>query len=137
TLFQIAPSRGSAVLVDVLGAEFDGVLGCDYFSAYRKYMGDCGVAVQFCLAHLIRDLKFLAEHPDPRNRTYGRRLVEAARELFAVIHRREQMAPAAFANALEDAGNALAGLAIDRVPATDAARNLAKRFEQHGDSYLR
>jgi transposase len=30
TLFKIAPSRGSAVLLDVLGTEFDGVLGCDY-----------------------------------------------------------------------------------------------------------
>jgi transposase len=137
TLFKIAPSRGSAVLLEVLGAEFDGVLGCDYFGAYRKYMGDCGVAVQFCLAHLIRDLKFLAEHPDPRNRTYGRRLLGAARALFAVIHRREQMAPAAFARDLEDAGNALAGAAIARVPATDAARNLAGRCERHGDSYLR
>jgi transposase len=137
TLFKIAPSRGSAVPVEVLGAEFDGVLGRDYFSAYRKSMGECGVAVQFCLAHPIRDLKFLAEHPDPRNRTYGRRLVDAARQLFAVIHRREQMAPAAFACEREDAGNALAGAAIDRVPATDAARNLAQRFETHGDSYLR
>ena len=90
TLFKIAPSRGSAVLVEVLGREFEGVLGCDYFSAYRKYMRDFGVAVQFCLAHLIRDLKFLAEHPDPRNRAYGRRLVDAARDLFAVIHRRER-----------------------------------------------
>ena len=26
------------VLVEVLGKEFDGVLGCDYFSAYRKYI---------------------------------------------------------------------------------------------------
>ena len=49
TMFKIAPSRGSEVLIEVLGREFDGVLGCDYFSAYRKYMGDCGVLVQFCL----------------------------------------------------------------------------------------
>ena len=35
TLFKISPSRGSEVLLDVLGKEFDGVLGCDYFSAYR------------------------------------------------------------------------------------------------------
>lgn len=36
TLFKIDPSRGSEVLVDALGLEFDGVLGCDYFSAYHK-----------------------------------------------------------------------------------------------------
>jgi len=31
-LFRIDKSHGSKVLVDVLGKEFDGVLGCDYFS---------------------------------------------------------------------------------------------------------
>jgi hypothetical protein len=36
-LFSIDASRGSQVLVDVLGQEFAGVIGCDYFSAYRKY----------------------------------------------------------------------------------------------------
>ena len=43
----------------MLGFEFAGVLGCDYFSAYRRYMRLCSVEVQFCLAHLIRDVKFL------------------------------------------------------------------------------
>lgn len=54
TLFRIDPSRGGDVLIAVLGAEFDGVIGCDYFSAYRRYMRECGVVVQFCLAHTIR-----------------------------------------------------------------------------------
>jgi len=57
-------------LIDGLGREFDGTLGCDYFSAYHKYMRlSANVTLQFCLAHLIRDYKFLADHPDPRNRT--------------------------------------------------------------------
>ena len=29
TVFKISPSRGSGVLIEVLGKEFDGVLGCD------------------------------------------------------------------------------------------------------------
>lgn len=33
TLFKIEPTRGSAVLLEVLGDEFNGVLGCDYFSS--------------------------------------------------------------------------------------------------------
>src|SRR5450432_3022471 len=53
TLYRIDPSRGSDVLIEVLGREFNGLLGCDYFSAYRKYMKDFGVQVQFCLAHLL------------------------------------------------------------------------------------
>ena len=137
TLFKIAPSRGSAVLLEVLGEEFDGVLGCDYFSAYRKYMGECGVLVQFCLAHLIRDLKFLAKHPKPENQSYGLRVLEATRTLFAVIHQRDAMTPEAFAAALEKAGKALGRTAIRNVPATSEATNLARRFKKHGTSYIR
>lgn len=147
TLFKISPSRGSNVLLDVLGSEFDGVLGCDYFSAYRKYMKDCNVLVQFCLAHLIRDIKFLVGHSDHRNRAYGRRLLEAARQLFGLIHRRDRMSkrrPAGlpsgdrkFAAELEEAGNHLWGTAVSRVPRTAEAENMAQRFHQHGDSYIR
>ena len=60
TLFKIADTRGSRVLVDILGEDFAGVIGCDYFSAYRKYMKDFDVLVQFCIAHLIREIKYLA-----------------------------------------------------------------------------
>ena len=77
TLFKIDPSRGSDVLIATLGEEFDGVLGCDYFSAYQKYMKDFSVPVQFCLAHLIRDVKFLTTLPDKVTRNYGERLLEA------------------------------------------------------------
>ena len=43
TWFRIDPTRSSEVLLDVLGAEFEGVFGCDYCSAYRKYMRQCDV----------------------------------------------------------------------------------------------
>ena len=79
------------VLLDVLGEEFNGVLGCDYFGAYRKYMRNFGVLVQFCLAHLIRDVKFLTTLPDKKQQAYGKRVREALRELFAVIHRRDKL----------------------------------------------
>src|SRR5918997_180473 len=103
TLFKIEPTRSADVLIEVLGAEFDGVLGCDYFSAYRRYQREFGVLLQFCLAHLIRDVKFLTTLPDPRDRAYGERLREALRQLFAVIHRREGLPAAAFQGQLEAA----------------------------------
>jgi transposase len=137
TLFQIDPSRGSDVLLAALGEEFAGVLGCDYFSAYRKYMADCNVLVQFCLAHLLRDIRFLVEHPNRSNRTYGNRLLKAARELFHVIHRRDQYSAQAFAIALQDAGDELQAQALYQVPRQKEAQNLAERFRKHGDSYLR
>jgi len=137
TLFKIEPSRGSDVLLEVLGREFQGVLGCDYFSAYRKYMGDCSVQLQFCLAHLLRDVRFLTEHPDARTRTYGRRVLQSLRELFQVFHRHQEGPSAALRVELENAGDELWAQAVYQVPATKEARNLAKRFEKHGEAYLR
>jgi len=138
TLFKIDPSRGSDVLMDVLGSEFDGVLGCDYFSAYRKYMRlNENVLLQFCLAHLIRDIKFLVTHPEPRNRVYGKRVLEATKALFELFHRRDEMDAEEFAMHCEDAANELCGAAKFRVPQTNEAQNLADRFWKHGESYVR
>jgi len=137
TLFKIDPSRSSQVLIDVLGKEFRGVLGCDYFSAYRKFMGDFGVPVQFCLAHLLRDVRFLIEHPDRRNHAYGQRLLAALRELFGVIHRRDELPARRFANELQNSADELLAQAVYRVPGTNEAENLAQRFHEHGESYVR
>jgi transposase len=136
TLFRIEPSRGSQVLIDTLGEEFNGVLGCDYFGAYRKYMRKFGVLAQFCLAHLIRDVKFLTTLPDKKQKAYGQRVREALRELFAVIHRREKLSKAAFARKLEAARAEVFRVATTRVPQGKHAQNLAKRFHKHGEAYF-
>ena len=138
TLYRIDPSRGSDVLIETLGREFNGVLGCDYFSAYRKYMKNFSVAVQFCLAHLIRDMKFLAAHPHRGNRRYGKMLLDHMRKLFGVIHRRDQFASKkSFRRELAKIRNALVGDAIVHLPNTREAGNLADRFVDHYDSYFR
>jgi transposase len=137
TLFKISPSRGSQVLLDVLGEEFDGTIGCDYFSAYRKYMRlNENVTVQFCLAHLIRDVKFLIDHPNSKNRAYGRRVLASLKSLFDVIHRRENMTEAGFQRRLSSVAAELEFQATYRVPQVKEAQNLANRFRKHGASYL-
>jgi transposase len=135
-LFKIDPSRGSQVLFDVLGDEFAGVLGCDYFSAYRKFMKDCDIRVQFCLAHLIRDLKYLTTLCDKRTVAYGKRLLDEMRTLFRVIHRREKMGENAFRKALCDQRRTIIDIAIRGAPDTRHAQNMLKRFEKHGDAYF-
>ena len=137
TLFRIDKSRGSKVLIEVLGTEFNGVLGCDYFSAYRKYMREFDVLVQFCMAHLIRDVKFLLTLPERENQVYGQRVRDTLRELFAVIHRRGKMTAAGFQTALEAAREQVLKAATTRVPDTKHARNLAKRFRENGEAYFR
>jgi len=135
TLFKIDPSRGSGVLLEVLGKEFNGVLGCDYFSAYRKYMKDVGVEIQFCLAHLIRDVKFLTTLPNPATRRYGERVLNGLRRLFKVIHRRETMTEAGFDRALKRASDDLIAVG-KRAPPQRQAQNLARRFRLHGEAYF-
>ena len=135
TVFRIDPSRGSRVLVETLGKKFDGVLGCDYFSAYRKYMGELSVQVQFCLAHLVRDVKFLTTLDAP-TRKYGERLLGGLRRLFRVIHRRERMRPERFQRALErERKNFM--YAARHPPRTREAQNMAERFRRHGEAYFR
>ena len=121
TLFKIDPTRSGDVLIEVLGTEFDGVLGCDYFSAYRRYHREFGVALQFCLAHLIRDVKFLTTLPDARDRAYGERLLGGLRSLFAVIHRREDLSARDFQSQLEAARARVLRLGTHDVPATRAS----------------
>jgi len=136
TLFKIDPTRSGDVLIEVLGREFEGVLGCDYFSAYRRYMRECGVTIQFCLAHLIRDVKFLTTLPSPQDRAYGERLREALRELFAIIHRRAELSACVFQQRLRQARAQVVQAATTAVPATRAAEAMAKRFRTHGEAYF-
>jgi len=137
TLFKIADTRGSRVLIDVLGEDFAGVIGCDYFSAYRKYMKDFDVLVQFCIAHLIRELKYLAGLSDKATADYGQRLLDAMRDMFSIFHKAEELTASSFTEAMEASRKAFLDIALNDVPDSRQAQNLANRFRKHGDAYFR
>ena len=136
TAFRIDARCGSQVLLDVPGKEFDGVIGCDYFSVYHKYRGFCDCAVQFSFAHLIRDIRCLNEHASGYTKGWATGLLDSIRKLFAVIHRREELGDQ-FAGELEDAPMQVRCNATKRVSAGKKAYNLAKRFADHGEAYLK
>ena len=137
TLFKIADTRGSRVLIDVLGEDFAGVIGCDYFSAYRKYMKDFDVLIQFCIAHLIRELKYLAGLSDKATANYGQKLLDAMRDMFSIFHKAEELTASSFAKAMEKSRKAFLDIALIDVPGSRQAQNLANRFRKHGDAYFR
>lgn len=113
-LFKIEKSRGSKVLIDVLGKEFNGVSGSDYFSAYRKYMKDFDVTVQFCLAHLIRGIRFHTTLPDEETKCYGEKLLETVKTMFGVIHDRDQYSDEeTFGQELKDAKQHILSAALN------------------------
>jgi len=137
TLFKIADSRGSKVLIDVLGEDFAGVIGCDYFSAYRKYMKDFDILIQFCIAHLIRELKYLAGLTDKATADYGQKLLDAMRDMFSIFHKAEELTTSDFADAMEKSRKAFLDIALTDVPESRQAQNLADRFIKRGDAYFR
>lgn len=144
-LFKIEDSRSSQVLIDVLGDEFNGVLGCDFFSAYRKYMREFDVRVQFCLAHLIREIRYLCGLPEGPGPAYGHKLLEAIREMFALIAQAQDkgLKREAIRGQLEAARERILQVARQEAPAEHtgsaglrAAYNLATRLEKYGASYF-
>jgi transposase len=135
TLFKIDPTRSADVLIEVLGKEFAGVLGCDHFSAYRRYMRVFDVKVQFCLAHLIREVKFLTTLPLGDDVLYGMRLLMALKQLFAVIHQREEMSPGEFDRQLQEARDLVVKVG-SRDVGTENSQRMAKRMRKYGADYF-
>jgi len=135
TWFHIDPSRGSKVLKRYLGKAFRGIIGCDYYAAYRKFLRETHVWLQLCWAHLIRDVKYLTTLPDPVTQRYGRRLLAKIKVLFRTWHRRQQMPEGRWQRAAAKARRELLAV-VRRVPTRSEAQNIAKRFRDHGDAYF-
>jgi len=60
TLIAVRKSRGSKVLEEILGEDFDGVIVCDGWKAYPCFTD----GIQRCWAHLLREARYLAERVD-------------------------------------------------------------------------
>lgn len=136
TCFHIDPARSSDVLKEFLGDTFAGVVGCDYHSAYRKFLHDIGASMQFCWAHLIRDVKFLTTLSDRVTRSFGEKLLASIKRLFRVWHQRDDMLPDRWERAAERVKREVFKVAR-RPPRRKEAQNIADRFRKHGEHYFR
>ena len=144
-LFKIDKTRSTQVLIDVLGESFNGTLGCDYYSSYRCYMRRFDVLIQFCLAHLIRYVRFLTNLADQDSKDYGNRILDGIREMFEIIHNRDSYSKVSFRTALKQAKKTIIEAATTHVPSLldkkgkelkNHAKNMAYRFQQHGEAYF-
>jgi len=135
-VFHINPSRGSQVLKAVLGETFKGTLGSDYYSAYQKYMKDCSVLIQYCMAHLIREIRFLAEHSDILLSRWGKKLLSWIKKLFETLHKRDDYTERGFNRRMETIKQAFLKQ-VRRPPDHKLARKLKKRFKgKKADNYF-
>jgi DNA-binding ferritin-like protein (Dps family) len=101
--------------------------------------------MQFCIAHLIRDIRFLTTLPDKETKAYGKRLLDEVRNMFKVIHERDNMLPEDFTNTLEKTKERIITAALQDVPSQlnkdgkeekREAKNMANRFRKHGKAYF-
>ncbi len=106
-------------------------------TAVIAYMKDFDVLIQFCIAHLIRELKYLAGLTDKATANYGQKLLDAMRDMFSIFHNAEELTASSFAKAMEESRKAFLDVALIDVPDSRQAQNLANRFRKHGDAYFR
>ena len=137
SLFRIDKSRGCKVLEEVLGEGFTGIIGSDYWGAYRKYARLFGVRMQYCMAHLIRELRFLAEHRVRGLSHWGQKLLAGLKKLFDTLHRREALTVGGYLRSMARIKAAFLR-DIRRPPDYKPAKILAHRFEKDAaEEYFR
>lgn len=135
-VFRVTDTRSSRILLEVLGEEFKGVLGCDHFSAYLKYHRVCDVRIQFCLAHFIREIRFLTTLSDPDVVAYGERLLDQFKVLFHTLNHPELCNPATLNRVLENIRNAIVKQSQIDVPPANEAQLIAKRLRNYETEYF-
>ena len=124
--------RGAKVLDEVLGEVYDGTIISDFFSAYVKYANRLQ---QFCLAHLIRDIKFLAALPGERDQRFGQRLLIDFKRLFHCWHLREKIPkPRLDRILLRIKDRVLRRAKIYADGERSKSRTLARRFLKYGEA---
>jgi transposase len=137
SLFRIDESRGSGVLERMLGKDFTGIVCADYWGAYRKYARLFDVRVQYCMAHLIREIRFLSEHGVKKVARWGNCLLEWLKKLFRTLHRRNKSSAKVFFRSMERIKYGFLRL-VRHPPDHRLAKKLARRFRgKAAEDYFR
>jgi hypothetical protein len=136
-VFIIRGSRGSDVLEEILGKEYRGIISCDFFSAYRKFRRISSALLQFCWAHLIREVLFLLKLEGEDVRRYGRRVIKQIKGMFETIHLKEGMKEEEWKERMRVHQGLIVRRATGTVPEQEEAQLIAKRLREWEGEYFR
>lgn len=134
SFFTIEKSRGSVVLYKVLGESFCGAIISDFYSSYVKFSNPIQ---QFCLAHLIRDIKFLITLKDPAEKRFGKKLLVKFKLLFWLWHKRENIPKRTFKKLMQKVIRSIEKILTTEKTLPPHTKRLSKRFAKHWDSIFR
>ena len=136
SFYHIDKSRGSDVLFELLGQDFNGIIGCDYWGGYRKFSRLTNATVQYCMAHLIREIKFFAEQTDKKLSCWSSKLIDWLKLLFKAIHKRKKLSAKYFINETEKIKQGFLNT-VRHPPNNKMAKKLSKRFNgKAAESYF-
>lgn len=134
TVFKIFGSRSTDALREVLGKDCEAIIGSDFYSVYKCFMKEAHIKVQFCWAHLIRDIKFLSESHDKATANYGDRLLKLCRLIFHLQHRRKELGEETFRRRMRRLKDKF--LATGRRSRVSGARDMVDRLKDYGEEYF-
>jgi len=129
--FHISNSRASQVLIDILGSDFGGIVVCDYYSANKKFINDNDIPVQYCWAHLVRDIKFLTTLSYKTVQRWAEALLTILRKLFELWKTRRQRHSGRYKKKIEKLRKTFLQK-VRRPPDHSDARNIKNRFKGSG-----
>ena len=132
TLYHVDPSRAGSVARGLLGENFGGTVGCDFYGAYDA----AGFGKkQRCLAHLLRELKETArDSPGFAAGAFYRRCRRLVKDMLALKGRWRELDDAAYtrrACRIEDRLDVLARAHAGDAEPEPHARRLAGRLLRH------
>ena len=81
-VFAVFSSRAATALPKLLGDQFKGIINCDRAKMYWR-----AKRLQWCWAHLSRDIQALVEHHDNRVKRLGFDLKRQVGIMFSIWHR--------------------------------------------------
>ena len=125
--FHISNSRASKVLVDILGKDYSGVITCDYFSANKKFIRLSKALVQYCWAHLVRDIKFLLTLGNKTLKRWAKALLNILRKIFRLWETRHGRHFGRYQKSIEKLKKVFLQKAR-RPPDHNEAKNIRNRF---------
>jgi transposase len=109
-----------------------GVVVCDYYSANKKFINDCRILVQYCWAHLVRDIKFLTTLSYKAAQRWAEALLGILRKLFELWKTRRQRHPGRYQRMIEKWRKRFLQK-VRKPPNHNEAWNIRDRFKGAGE----
>ena len=113
------------------------VLSLVKMSVFPSFARLSNTTVQYCMAYLVREIRFLAEHISKKLAYWGGQLLDWLKKLFKTLHRSDELTYDGFARWMDQIKKGFLRR-MRRPPDHKLAKKLARRFKgKAAETYFR